>query len=249
MNTIQENIANLTSLWITASSFFKGHYVQDEINSCYVLDSQWPNKIWLNNEDEIKIEDLSKITELINLNSSKLTFSYFDKKPSNDNDLIINNGFTKKGRQYGMSLELNHLFDVSIPLTLKKVVNSVDAKIWCTTFEKCFGYLISEETLNKTYHKINYFIIYSQDEVVGTILLHFTRKTVGIHSLGILPVMRGKGFANQIMYQVLNESISLGMSLATLQASEMAKKMYQQIGFSIEFLIQHYQLEKIIHLL
>lgn len=244
MNTIQTNIANLTSLWTTASSLFKTYYVQNNISYGYIQNSQWPNKIWLNNEAELTAEDLSKIAELIHLNPSNLIFSYFDKNADKNNDLITNTGFIKRGTQYGMSLQLNHSFEVSTSLTLKKVTTSVEAKNWCATFEKCFGYLISEETLNKTYHKINYFTIYSQDELVGTILLHFTEKVVGIHSLGILPTQRGKDFANQIIYQILNESIRLGMNLATLQASEMAKNMYQRIGFSEEFLVQHYQLEE-----
>lgn len=244
MNTIQANITNLTSLWTTTSSIFKTHDVQHNISYGYIQNSQWPNKIWLNNDAELKSEDLSKISELINLNSSMLIFSYFDTNGDKNNDLITRNGFIKRGVQYGMNLYLNDLFEVSTPLILKKVTNSVDAKTWSTTFEQCFGYLISEETLNKTYHKINYFTVYSQDELVGTVLLHFTEKVVGIHSLGILPTKRGKGFANQIMSQVLNESIRLGMNLATLQASSMAKKMYQRIGFSEDFLVQHYQLEK-----
>lgn len=61
-----------------------------------------------------------------------------------------------------------------------------------------------------------------------------------MHSLGIIPQKRKQGFATEIMRHTLNKAIDQNLSLATLQASEMAKEMYLKLGFSLDFLMKNY---------
>jgi predicted acetyltransferase len=86
-------------------------------------------------------------------------------------------------------------------------------------------------------------LIYDYEDIVGTVICHQTQNTIGIHSLGILPNMRGKGYATEIMYNVLNKGLEQGCNLATLQASKMAKSMYEKMGFTTEFIMRNYKLK------
>lgn len=168
-----------------------------------------------------------------------LSFSYFNedtkKSPSNNN-------FTLKSLQYGMSLPLKTKFEIQNSVNLQKVTNKQSSALWSSAFYNAFKYKISTETVIKTKNEIQYFLVYHKDEIVGTVVLFNTDKVAGIHSLGILPSKRKLGFANETMCQILNIAIDQNLSLATLQASEMAKEMYVEMGFSNDFIIKNYQL-------
>lgn len=142
-----------------------------------------------------------------------------------------------------MSLQLNNKFIIGMKLDFKRVENESDAKTWSNSFRKAFGYEISLQIITKTKEEIPFYLVYLEEELIGTVILHITKNIAGIHSLGILPEKRKQGFATQIMHHTLNKSIDQNLSLATLQASEMAKDMYLKLGFSVDFLMENYQIK------
>lgn len=242
MNTIQSNIKNLTSLWKNVAQTFNTYNEDDNIGYCFVPNSQWPNKIWLKKEYDVNI--LNGVKLLLKSEMDGLTFSYFDIDSSEHNQMIFDfHGFDEISIQYGMSLKLLEKAETSKGLRLQLVTNSDLSKEWSQTFLEAFGYKISEETVNKTYHTINYYLIYGNEGIVGTVVCHQTQATIGIHSLGILLNMRGKGYATEIMYNLINKGIDQGCNLATLQASKMAKSMYEKMGFTTEFIMRNYKLK------
>ncbi|MBD3723560.1 MAG: GNAT family N-acetyltransferase [Flavobacteriaceae bacterium] len=243
MNTIQSNILNLTSLWKSATKPFNTYNEDKNIGYCFIPNSQWPNKIWLKTEHNITI--LNEIKLLLKSELDGLTFSYFDLDNEEQNKIIFDyHGFYESSMQFGMSLRIKEKVQISKPLKLQLITNIDDCKTWSQTFQKAFGYQISEETINKTYHNINYYLIYDHDQIVGTVISHQTNSSIGIHSLGILPHMRGNGYATQIMHHLINKGLEQGCNLATLQASKMAKSMYKKMGFKTEFIIRNYKLKK-----
>jgi len=141
-----------------------------------------------------------------------------------------------------MSLPLKTKFEIQNSVNLQKVTNKQSSALWYSAFYNAFKYKITTETVIKTKNEIQYFLIYLKDELVGTIVLFNTDKVAGIHSLGILPSKRKLGFANETMCLILNIAIDQNLSLATFQASEMAKEMYVEMGFSNDFIIENYQL-------
>ncbi|GGK34274.1 hypothetical protein GCM10007962_30900 [Yeosuana aromativorans] len=242
METIQSNITNLTSLWKNATQPFNTYNEDKNIGYCFIPNSQWPNKIWLKKTHDPKV--LNEIKLLLKSELDGLTFSHFDIDFSEQNKIIFeNHGFDESSIQFGMSSKIKDKLKTSKKLNLKLITNIEDSKKWSQSFQKAFGYQISEETVNKTYHHINYYLIYDQENIVGTVITHQTLATIGIHSLGILPNMRGKGYATQIMYRVLNKGLEQGCNLATLQASKMAKNMYEKMGFTTEFIMRNYKLK------
>ncbi|NJX16879.1 GNAT family N-acetyltransferase [Tamlana crocina] len=241
MTTIESNILNLTSLWRSATQPFNTFNEDKNIGYCYVPKSHWPNKIWLKNEhnpwvlDEIKLLLKSKL--------GGLKFSYFDLGLSEKSMIFDNHGFDEVSIQFGMSLKLLKKVKVLKQLKFRLVTNPQDSLKWSQTFYQAFGYKISEETIIKTYNQINYYLIYDQENIVGTVISHQTRATLGIHSLGILPNMRGNGYATQIMHHLLNKGLEQRCNLATLQASKMAKSMYEKMGFTTQFIMRNYKLK------
>lgn len=242
MNTIQSNILNLTSLWKSATMPFNTYNEDKNIGYCFIPNSQWPNKIWLKKGHDLT--NLNEIKLLLKSELDSLAFSYFDIDDKEQKKIILDyHGFYETSMQFGMSLRLKEKVKISKQLKLKLVTNIEDSQKWSQSFHKAFGYQISEETINKTYHHINYYLIYDQYQIVGTIIGYQTNATIGIHSLGILPNLRGNGYASHIMHHLLNKSLEQGCNLATLQASKMAKSMYEKMGFTTEFKMRNYKLK------
>ena len=126
---------------------------------------------------------------------------------------------------------------------LVKVTTKKDVVIWSNLFEKSFGYFINPVLLNKTHKHISYFIAYHQHQMVGTGILHNTNNISGIHSVGIIPKQRRKGYAEQIMKLLINQSIKINSDCITLQSSDMGKGLYLKLGFEEQFIIKNYALQ------
>jgi ribosomal protein S18 acetylase RimI-like enzyme len=242
MDNVKENINNLSSLWKITTEPFQTYFETESLGYCYINNSQWPNRIWIK-QNSIE-SNLKEVIGIMNNCSVELTFSNFYHNSKEDMALIAQNNFTEKTMQYGMYLKLHQSFENPPQLSFRQVNNKEDIKLWCSAFRKSFGYKINEITVEKSLNNITYINIIFNDEVIGTIILHKTDDIAGIHSLGVIPQMRGKGFAKQAMHYVLNLSIKLNAKTVTLQASEMAKSMYEKLGFTTQFIIRNYKLNK-----
>lgn len=58
--------------------------------------------------------------------------------------------------------------------------------------------------------------------------------------MGVIPAMRRKGLAEQMMRRILNQSLAQGFRYAMLQASAMGKGLYQKLGFTEQFVLKNY---------
>lgn len=94
----------------------------------------------------------------------------------------------------------------------------------------------------KSKSEIQFYLLHYQENTIGTLLLHQTEKTMGVHSLGILPDFRKLGFAEEIMHQIINHSIENQYEIMTLQSSPMGRNIYLRLGFEEVFLMSNYQL-------
>ncbi|KAB7529074.1 GNAT family N-acetyltransferase [Flagellimonas olearia] len=239
MNTTVLNIENLTQLWSIAGETFHGHKNHEGIHTSTIENSQWPNRIWT--DAVLSEKSLQKIKAQMERNKG-MTFSHFNLN-STKNSSIAEAGFSLKSLQYGMSLSLEGKFETQKSIEFVRVTQDLEAETWSSTFYRAFHYRISPETPLKTASKIPYFLVYYKKQLVGTVIMYTTGKTLGVHALGIDPEQRKQGYATEIMHHVLNKGIDQGASMATLQASEMAKNMYLKMGFTHDFLMENYQLK------
>ena len=174
---------------------------------------------------------------------AKLSVPYWDIYGSKSYTLLEKHGFSLKFEQIGMGLKLENKFNNSGTLKLKRVETKQEARLWSETFENSFGYLIHPSLFDSMPLATNCFVAYQQDDPVGTGILHTTGLVTGIHSVGIVPEHRRKGYADEIMKQLLNKAIAGGSEYATLQASSMGKGLYLKLGFESQFAIRNYALD------
>lgn len=240
INLIIDNISNLTSLWKTVGTPFQSYYKNNDFEYCKIENSGWPNKLWFN--EDITQNNAEKAIEIIQSNSV-LVIPYWDIYGTNSNEILEAKGLVKKTEQVAMALQLDKPFELQNTLQYKRVLNEQDAKIWSDLYPNAFGYIISKEILVQNWKEVQFHLVTYQNQPIGTFMLFQTKNNVGIHGVGVIPEMRRKGFAEEIMKYALNLAIDLNAEFALLQASVMGKGIYTKLGFKDLFIIKNYILE------
>ncbi|MGL1888922.1 MAG: GNAT family N-acetyltransferase [Reichenbachiella sp.] len=242
MNLVKENIENLISMWKLVNENMESHHVESEFEFGALNYSQWPNRLWFTGE--LTESDLIKAKEVIQNSSTKLIIPCWDIYGSQPDELLEKHGFEKRLQQVGMSLKLGSSYPGDATLTLEKVDNETKAQRWEQLFFKAFKYKIDQRVISSNQHDLDFLIASHNGEPVGTVILHASGKNViGIHAMGIIPEKRRKGFAEQLMRNILNQSVARGFKYSTLQASELGKGLYSKLGFSEQFIIRSYELK------
>jgi len=239
-NIINANIDNLTSLWQTASMPYRSYFPESTFSYCYIENSDWPNRLWLN--QDINQEIIPLIKEKILSISTPLVVPYWDIYENRMYEDLESHGFKKSFEQVGMSLKIGKPIRAQDNLNIQLVSNNAEVKLWTELFEMSFGYRIRHETLLKTKKKIDYYIAYTQNQAIGTAISYKTDNIMGVHAVGVPPEMRRKGYAEQIMKLLINLATEGGVDHMTLQASNMGKNLYLKLGFEEQFMIKNYKL-------
>lgn len=235
---IHQNIENLTSLWKTVGNEFDGVKLCSNYQQSIIKSSQWPNRLWLT--EQIKRQQIPELIANIKSIDTKITIPIWNQ----DLFYLFNdNQFDFKFQQIGMSLNLNKQTPFDTKLQLEKVKSHDDARIWSTIFKESFGYIIHSDSIFKSISKVDYYIAMDNKNPIGTAMTYKTDNNLGIHAIGIPPLNRRKGYAKQIMYSIINTAIKEEISYLVLQASDMGKGLYTNLGFKEDFLIYNYQLK------
>ncbi|MDQ1166315.1 GNAT family N-acetyltransferase [Flavobacterium sp. SORGH_AS_0622] len=238
-NLIKDNIDNLTALWRTVATPLLSYHKFDPFEFSQIKNSGWPNRLWL--REDIKEENLPQIMEIMEKNPG-LVIPYWDIFGSNSSEFFENKGFKIRIQLMAMALKLDKKFTLQNKLNFKRVLNEEDAKTWSDIYPLSFSYVISKETLVHNYENIKFYLVHFEEKPIGTLTLFQTGNVMGIHGVGVIPEMRKKGFAEEIMKFALNEAIDAGCEYAQLQASALGKGIYTRLGFEDLFLITNYQL-------
>jgi len=237
-NLIKANWENLTSLWKTAATPFRGNVAGEIFDYAEIGNSEWPNRLWFH-EDVTQVS-VRKALEKTGSSNTRFTIPYRDIYHNQSNRILEANGFIQSFEQVAMAMPLTTTFALENKLDFEVVSNPADAKKWANIYPSAFGYRITEETLLKTMGSIEYILALKQEQPVGTAILFQTDQFAGIHGVGVIPEMRRKGLAEEIMKFVLNKAIHDGAEYATLQASAMGKGLYLKLGFDEQFLMKNY---------
>lgn len=238
-NLIKDNIDNLTALWRTVAIPLLSYHKSDPFEFCQIKNSGWPNRLWF--REDIKEENLPQILEIMEKNPG-LIIPYWDIFGTNSNEIFENNGFKIRIQLMAMALKLDQKFKLPNNLNFKRVLNEEDAKTWSDIYPLSFSYVISKETLVNNYENVKFYLVHFEEKPIGTLTLFQTGNVMGIHGVGVIPDMRKKGFAEEIMKFAINEAIDAGCEYAQLQASALGKGIYTRLGFEDLFLITNYQL-------
>ncbi|BFP43423.1 hypothetical protein FGF1_42680 [Flavobacteriaceae bacterium GF1] len=235
------NIDNLISLWQLVDRRAGAYVPGDVFDHGTITYSDWPNKLWFTKKPTP--EDIIIAKEIIASTSTKLTIPYWEIEGNDYESLFAKNGFEKVLEQVGMALDLSKGDFTPSGLKLQKVENRKAAQLWELLFERAFNYKIHYELILKSLDDVDYLIAYDQTFPVGTAVAYSTgNQIVGIHSMGIIPEMRRKGYAEKMMQSMLHEAMGRGSSHAVLQASAMGKGLYEKLGFEEQFAMSNYAL-------
>ncbi|PXY43614.1 GNAT family N-acetyltransferase [Flavobacterium hydrophilum] len=240
INLIKDNIDNLTGFWKTVGITFLSCHKKNAYEYCKINNSGWPDKLWF--REDLTAETLPEIIKTVE-NNPGLVIPYWDIFDSNSNQLLEQNGFEIKTEQVGMFLKLDQKFILQGNLKFTRVLNKEDAKAWSDVYPNAFGYIISEEILIQDYEKTSFYLVFFQQKPIGTFMLFETENNIGIHGVAVIPEMRRKGFAEEIMKFALNLAIDSNLEYAHLQASVMGKDIYTRLGFEDLFVIRNYILK------
>lgn len=239
MDLVKENIKNLTTLWKVAGQKAGKYLHNDQFDLSLDCNSDWPNRLWFQNGVEFKT--IERAIDLMGMHLAKLTIPIWGANLSNSANSLEELGFTYKFSQVGMSIQLDQNFRDSSNVKIQRVTGESDAALWSELFKKSFGYRISTAAIIKTKDLISYYIGFHGKNAVGTSALYLHRPSIaGIHSMGIIPEMRRRGFAEEILKQQLNLAKAQGAKYAVLQASDMGKGLYLKLGFREQFTMKNY---------
>ncbi|WP_035650977.1 GNAT family N-acetyltransferase [Flavobacterium sp. ASV13] len=236
---IKDNIDNLTTLWKTVATPLLSYHKNDPFEFSQIKNSGWPNRLWF--REDITEENLPQILETIEKNPG-LVIPYWDIFESNSNEILEKNGFEIRNQLVAMALKLDEKFQLENKFTFKRVLNEEDAKTWSDIYPLSFNYVISKETLISNYQNAKFYLVHFEEKPIGTLTLFQTEDIMGIHGVGVIPEMRKKGFAEEIMKFAINEAIDADCEYAQLQASALGKNIYSRLGFEDLFRITNYQL-------
>ncbi|KQW99334.1 GNAT family N-acetyltransferase [Flavobacterium sp. Root420] len=237
---IEDNINNLTGLWKTVGTPFLSYHKNEAFEYCKIENSGWPNKLWFHKN--ISKKHLPDIIKTMQTNSG-LVLPYWDIYPTKTYEVLDAYGFEIKTEQVAMALKLDQKFTLQNNLSFKRVSNEQDSKIWSDLYPRAFGYLISKEILIHNHNDVHFYLVSLENKPIGTFMLFQTQNNIGIHGVGVIPEMRRKGFAEEIIKFALNLSIDLNADYALLQASAMGKDIYTRLGFEDLFVIENYVLK------
>ncbi|GAA3782688.1 GNAT family N-acetyltransferase [Flavobacterium ginsengiterrae] len=237
INLIKDNIDNLTTLWRTVATPLLSYHKNDPFQFSQIQNSGWPNRLWF--REEITEENLPQILDILK-NNPGLVIPYWDVFKSNSNEIFEKNGFEIRNQLVAMALKLDQKFELENKLYFKRVLNEEDAKTWSDIYPLSFNYVISKETLVHNYENVKFYLVHLDEKPIGTLTLFQTGKVMGIHGVGVIPEMRKRGFAEEIMKFAINEAIDAKAEYAQLQASPLGKNIYSRLGFEDLFSITNY---------
>lgn len=243
MDLKQQNIDNLISLWQVINRNANTAVTGNIFDYGIINYSDWPNRLWFKNAPEQTNLDLAK--KIISSSTTKITVPYWEINRNDYYPLLEKNGFVKTLEQVGMSANISKGDFIPSEVTINEVRDERTALLWESLFQKAFKYKIDHKLLLSSYDEVDYLIAYDNATPIGTALMYYSgNEVVGIHSMGIIPEMRRKGYAEKMMHSMLFEAAKKGYSYATLQASEMGKNLYLKLGFEEQFLMKNYTLPK-----
>ncbi len=236
MDIVTANIQNLIELWSLGGQRAGQLQEFDHYSISQVPGSEWPNKLWFKQMPESKaFQNVIALNDL-----TGITIPVWPGMPDIE-EMLIQTGLQLKNELTGMSISLQDFGQKASNVLVNEVKNRTSAEEWSQLFHASFEYRINPETVVLTMDSITYLIATIQGKPVGTAMLFMDNPDViGIHSMGIIPEQRRKGYAEGLLHQVLNRGQRSGATYGVLQASAMGKALYQKTGFKEDFILRNY---------
>ncbi len=154
-------------------------------------------------------------------------------------EVLLTNGLTKKETDAGMYLSLDAFVSKPIKERVRRVENReqlrafVDVIISVGGHPQLFEMIYQEVPLSWILDgaPMELYLIEIEGKVVTTGMIFFHADVAGIYYVATHPHYRRRGLASKMMQYLLARAHAKEVRMATLQASEEGKSLYEHLGF------------------
>ncbi|MCU6762963.1 putative acetyltransferase [uncultured Roseburia sp.] len=196
--------------------------------------SRWSNRFCLDKMDE---DTVPYIIEGIRIHKPGLISYTKECVPENVAGTLRELGYEVRKEQTGMLFHIEENFKISEKDLSPNIeqINADRLKEWCDVtaeaFPKPSEYPAFRMLMERHPEKLAFFGYVEQGKIIGTIMVYKKGPNPGIHEVAVLPDQRGKGIARKLVMAALEECRMEGFRMASLQASEMGRGLYEHLGF------------------
>lgn len=237
-NLKSKNIFNLTTLWKLTGEKSGSYNTFGNLNISQVSGSDWPSRMWF--EQPTNSQNDWDVTAFPLERSLKLSI-FGDCRDEWTSILSHKYQIEKVTHQTAMFLPKPWLFDSINTIKLKQVKDSFEAEIWSSLFKHAFDYTIPPSLVMNSFDFARYYLAQDNGQNVGTVMLYTdSNNNAGIHSLGVPPRFRRRGYAKAITISVLQLLRKEMPENIFLQASDAAVNLYRLLGFKDQFEMNTY---------
>ncbi len=207
------------------TTYFENDFIQS-------INSSWPNFSFVNDENKNLLKALKSVKKELIVSKNWIF----------DEEYVKNNKKTIKNEKFFPLKSWEGMF---LNLTKKKIVKPIeDYKVELVTADEIadfnkivnssiFHKNVISDQLSQQLNKENFYFYVGKfkDKIVSTCLIHNNGVTSGLYFIATKEILRGKGFAKNIVQYALNHQMNLGNHLFVLHATKMGNKIYSSIGF------------------
>ena len=200
-----------------------------------------------------------KIEEMLeHFRSRKLPFSWWigptTRPPETENRLKAH-GFTYRENSPGMAIKLREVNEISPPrppLMIHPVGSKTDLERFIGVVAHCFHLPeICAAALFDVYLKmgwrsdapLNHFLGWWKGRAVASASLFFAAGVAGIHLVGTLSELRGRGIGTAMTMACVQRASEMNFQLAVLRSSPLGENVYYRIGFREYCRLKRYEWE------
>lgn len=231
------NFDNLTAFWTACGA--SEHVLRS--GKLLRISRSWPSRLWLEHGRLIATEDVDEAIRIAG--DRKLTLPWWPGSGRSIHSFLERSQLERKMTQELM-VAFSEVSESAPPSPWPLVpVTEASAADWTRVAGESFGYAIDVEVITGLLEvpDCHLRVIEQEGEVAATGLLMKTGSTAGIHMMGVPPSRRRRGLARQMMFGLLNLGRELGCRLTTLQASQEAQPLYEQLGFESQGQLHSYR--------
>ena len=187
--------------------------------------------------------DLKNLERLAMENSKVSAYVLPSSTSSNINELLINLGFQRICSVFGMHASIESFRSSKIN-TIRRVINRRDFDIWIELTTEVFGlkgkekdlWISMQQGLIKS-AKWQHFIL---DDFAAASVFKSTSTSLHLANVAVQTQNRRQGYGERISSEALTSLLD-GITDLTLVATEMAKNVYERIGFRHVFTADYFE--------
>ncbi len=243
MNVLEKtNLRNLYDLWETIGR--DNHLFQTELGFQYVYATkgQWPNRFWQPIGTSINSKNLHQMIANLQREERHMVLPLVQNDPLLS--VLKKQNIPELFQQTAMIRAANKTELKGADLEIVIVRTKEEVLEFAQVASLAFGYSIDPDVASVLLGSNTTLLVQGKrkGQVVATGLLHATENTAGIHMVGVHPDFRRQGLAKKMMVHLLNLASNQGVDWITLQASDMAVGLYEQLGFKKQCTMHNYRI-------